>query len=81
MVTVLSVGVNEKIPFRLFHMPCCNHPLCWVSPRLPNHCPECGANVLLALMCDLGTLRVSLARAESSDPDFATHLNFFAWKS
>jgi hypothetical protein len=29
----------------------------------------------------LGTLRVSLARAESSDPNFATHLNFFAWKS
>jgi hypothetical protein len=49
MVTVLSIGVNEKIPFRLFHMPCCNHPLCWVSPRLPNHCPECGAKVLLAL--------------------------------
>jgi hypothetical protein len=49
MVTVVSVGVNEKIPFRLFHMPCCNHPLCWVGPRLPNHCPECGSHVLLAL--------------------------------
>jgi hypothetical protein len=49
MVTVVSVGVNEKVPFRLFHMPCCDHPLCWVGPRLPKHCPECGTHILLAL--------------------------------
>ncbi len=30
-------------------MPCCGHPLCWVSPRLPNYCPECGKHVLLEL--------------------------------
>lgn len=49
MVAVVNVGVNERIPFRLLHMPCCGHRLCWVSPRLPNHCPECGRHVLLAL--------------------------------
>ena len=36
---------NEKVPFRLFHMPCCGQLLCWVNPRLPNFCPECGAKV------------------------------------
>jgi len=28
--------------FRLIEMPCCAQVLCWVNPRLPNHCPECG---------------------------------------
>lgn len=33
---------NEKLNFRLFVMPCCSHQLCWVNPRLPTYCPECG---------------------------------------
>ena len=28
--------------FRLIEMPCCGHMLCWLNPRLPNYCPECG---------------------------------------
>lgn len=40
---------SEEIHFRLFQMPCCGQLLCWVNPRLPNHCPECGAHVLVAL--------------------------------
>lgn len=48
-VSVVSVSVNERVPFRLLQMPCCGHPLCWVSPRLPNYCPECGRHVLLDL--------------------------------
>jgi hypothetical protein len=28
--------------FRLIQTPCCEQLLCWVNPRLPNHCPECG---------------------------------------
>ena len=40
---------NERIKFRLFQMPCCGHQLCWVNPRLPNHCPECGKHVLIQL--------------------------------
>jgi hypothetical protein len=33
---------TERVPFRLIVMECCNHQLCWVNPRLPSHCPECG---------------------------------------
>lgn len=33
---------NQKVPFRLLHMPCCNILICWVNPRRPNYCPECG---------------------------------------
>lgn len=40
---------NEQVKFRLFHMPCCGHLLCWVNPRLPTYCPECGEHVLLRL--------------------------------
>jgi hypothetical protein len=32
----------ERVEFRLIAMPCCGFQLCWVNPRLPNHCPECG---------------------------------------
>lgn len=40
---------NERVHFRLFHMPCCGQLLCWVNPRLPSHCPECGKFALLQL--------------------------------
>lgn len=36
---------NEKVLFRLFHMPCCRVLICWVNPRIPNRCPECGERV------------------------------------
>jgi hypothetical protein len=28
--------------FRYIVAPCCGTQLCWVNPRLPNYCPECG---------------------------------------
>lgn len=34
--------VKEKVLFRLIVTPCCSQMLCWVNPRLPNYCPECG---------------------------------------
>lgn len=34
--------VNEKVRFSLLVMPCCHIQLCWVNPRMPNYCPECG---------------------------------------
>lgn len=40
---------NEKVPFRLFRMPCCGYQLCWVNPRFPNNCPECGEKVFVRL--------------------------------
>jgi hypothetical protein len=33
---------TERVPFRRLHMPCCGTLLCWVNPRLPSFCPECG---------------------------------------
>ena len=38
-------AVNERVEFRLIKMECCNHLLCWVNPRMPSHCPECGRGV------------------------------------
>jgi hypothetical protein len=35
----------ERVHFRLLQTPCCNSLLCWVNPRLPSHCPECGRSI------------------------------------
>ena len=43
------MAINEKVPFRLFHTPCCGHLLCWVNPRPPAYCPECGKFILAAI--------------------------------
>src|SRR3954464_12239419 len=36
---------NSPAYFRLIQLPCCGQMLCWVNPRLPNYCPECGKYV------------------------------------
>jgi hypothetical protein len=38
----MSEPSNEYVQFRLIQMPCCNILICWVNPRRPNYCPECG---------------------------------------
>jgi len=38
----MSKPSNEQVQFRLIQMPCCNILICWVNPRRPNYCPECG---------------------------------------
>lgn len=38
----MSQVKHERVPFRILHMECCGHLLCWVNPRFPTHCPECG---------------------------------------
>lgn len=47
---------NERIHFRLIICPECSHNLCWVNPRLPNYCPECGKHIVVKVrefvMCD-----------------------------
>jgi hypothetical protein len=48
---------TEKVNFRLFQMPCCGQLLCWVNPRLPNHCPECGLRVYTELKTEAHTLQ------------------------
>lgn len=40
---------TERVHFRLLRMPCCNFLACWVNPRFPSHCPECGASVFPAV--------------------------------
>jgi len=37
---------TERVKFRLIRMPCCGHLLCWVNPRFPTYCPECGTQIL-----------------------------------
>jgi hypothetical protein len=36
---------TERVTFRLIQMPCCGHALCWVNPRFPNFCPQCGNHI------------------------------------
>lgn len=38
----LTTYYTEVVPFRLIHTECCRTLLCWVNPRLPSYCPECG---------------------------------------
>jgi hypothetical protein len=40
---------KQRVHFRLIQMPCCGQALCWVNPRLPNYCPECGKFVFADL--------------------------------
>jgi DNA-directed RNA polymerase subunit RPC12/RpoP len=58
-MTMVKTGTTEKIRFRLFHMPCCSHLLCWINHRLPNFCPECGTSVLLKLREHKEATRIS----------------------
>ncbi len=54
--------INERIHFRIFICPLCSHQFCWVNPRLPSHCPECGGSIIGHLMADK-------ARTVVDDPD------------
>ena len=51
--------VTERIIFRVLRMPCCGHLLCWVNPRLPNYCPECGAGVLARLRIQRESVQIN----------------------
>jgi hypothetical protein len=41
----MTKPTNEMVQFRLLHMPCCYILICWVNPRRPMYCPECGKRV------------------------------------
>lgn len=48
---------TERVMFRLLQTPCCSTMLCWVNPRLPSYCSECGKFIYPAikgcvLLCD-----------------------------
>jgi hypothetical protein len=40
---------NELVHFRLIVCPECSVALCWVNPRLPSYCPECGKRIYPAV--------------------------------
>lgn len=50
------VATNEKVPFRLIACPLCNHQVCWINPRLPTYCPECGKMILTQLRAGGGII-------------------------
>lgn len=43
---------TEFVKFKLITMPCCDTQICWVNPRIPNFCPECGEKVFTRLKVD-----------------------------
>lgn len=45
-------ATNEPIQFRLIETPCCHTLLCWVNPRVPNYCPECGKYIFAEMKRD-----------------------------
>lgn len=67
--------MTERVHFRLIQTPCCSALLCWVNPRLPNYCPECGFRVYTEVRAcilvsdDHATLRCESSLPKSSKPD------------
>lgn len=55
---------HERVKFRLIHTPCCGTLLCWVNPRLPNFCPECGVQIYGKLHTDPTSVLVTDMNAE-----------------
>jgi len=53
--------VHEAVPFRLYQMPCCGHLVCWINPRAPNYCPECGEFVFHLLRGTTETVEAMLS--------------------
>lgn len=59
-----GISTREICHFRLIKTPCCGHLLCWVNPRLPNYCPECGAKTYMKLKTDGSHIHLSDETAE-----------------
>lgn len=49
MLYCVMAKTTERITFKLLQAPCCGILLCWVNPRLPNYCPECGTHIFPAI--------------------------------
>jgi hypothetical protein len=67
----MSKPTNDFIKFRLIHMPCCHQLICWVNPRRPMYCPECGTRVFNHFPRDKWDNTYSEAWLRISDPDKA----------
>lgn len=40
-----GVSNNERVHFRVMICPLCSFVMCWVNPRFPNYCSECGEHI------------------------------------
>ncbi len=58
----------ERVQFRLIKCPHCEHLLCWVNPRLPNYCPECGERIYRQLKFEIGHILLSDENARLTVP-------------
>lgn len=67
-------ATDEKVHFRLFKMPCCQFLACWVNPRLPNYCPECGDRVFAKIRVGDCTIMDSPAWLRVENTDSPNHL-------
>jgi len=67
--------ITEGIQFRLLVTPCCQHQLCWVNPRLPTFCPECGRLILAKLREQKDAIRI-----DDTDAKIVYHADFFPEK-
>ena len=45
---------NERVHFRFIVCTECQHQICWVNPRLPSFCPECGRPTVQAELAPAG---------------------------
>jgi predicted RNA-binding Zn-ribbon protein involved in translation (DUF1610 family) len=53
------MAIRERVWFRLIICPSCSHQFCWVNPRLPNYCPECGEHLIMKLREHREAIRIS----------------------
>lgn len=67
---------NQLIQFRLLHMPCCYTMICWINPRRPMYCPECGTRVFHHFPKDRWEEQFSSAWLKVEDYDAATWFLF-----
>jgi len=72
----MSKPINEVVQFRLLHMPCCKTLICWVNPRRPNYCPECGERVYHVFQGARWQEQQSEATLRVEDYDKATWVMF-----
>ena len=77
---------SEVVRFRVYHMPCCGHMLCWLNPRIPTFCPECGKSVYSDLKTgqatmvddDRATVTMEMTSKSAFDATKATHGESYA---
>jgi len=63
----VSDKIHEQVQFRLIRCPECGTTLCWVNPRLPNYCPECGKHIFTTLKLRGDLIQISTSATLTLD--------------